>query len=313
LNLAIWKSLEGSGEPSAGVGFAGNPLDRRAESRGQDAAADALAEPGARVLFLQGAKLWLKPRGEAFEPFFTPAEALALEGGAEHILLLGWDEHGPVLAFALAADGAGPEGAAGLELRPVYSGALLPRAVLGMVAQGAALANWHGNNGFCARCGHRSELCLGGVKRVCPQCGAEHFPRTDPVAIMLAAKGEKCLLGRGKHFLPGMFSCLAGFIEPGETIEDAVRRETFEESGIRLGAVRYHASQPWPFPHSLMIGCIARALDDEVRFDESELEACRWFLRDEVRTMLAGSHPEGLRVPPPAAIATHLIQAWAEG
>ena len=112
-----------------------------------------------------------------------------------------------------------------------------------------------------------------------PDCGAEHFPRTDPVAIMLAVTRDRCLLGRGPHFGPGMYSALAGFIEPGETIEDAVRRETFEESGIRLGRVAYHASQPWPFPYSLMIGCYGEALNEDIQADLTELEACRWFER----------------------------------
>ena len=128
----------------------------------------------------------------------------------------------------------------------------------------------------------------GGYKRLCPACGTEHFPRTDPVAIMLTVTRERCLLGRGRHFAPGMYSALAGFIEPGETIEDAVRRETLEEAGIRLGRVVYHASQPWPFPYSLMIGCFGEALNDDISADANELEDCRWFARDEVLAMLAG-------------------------
>jgi NAD+ diphosphatase len=135
---------------------------------------------------------------------------------------------------------------------------------------------------------------------------------TDPVAIMLAVSGDRCLLGRGGHFPPGWYSTLAGFIEPGETIEDAVRRETFEESGIRIGRVRYHASQPWPFPHSLMIGCFGEALGDEVKFDGEELEDCRWFDRTEIRQMISDTHPRELKCPPPKAIAHHLIRAWAK-
>ena len=133
---------------------------------------------------------------------------------------------------------------------------------------------------------------IGGYRRDCPNCGAEHFPRTDPVVIMLAIDGERCLLGRQARFAPGMYSCLAGFVEPGETIEDAVRRETAEEAGITVGRVRYHASQPWPFPSSLMIGCHAEALSRDIVRDDAELEACRWFSRAEVRAMLAG-RPSG--------------------
>jgi NAD+ diphosphatase len=152
---------------------------------------------------------------------------------------------------------------------------------------------------------------MGGYRRDCPACGAEHFPRTDPVVIMLAIDGERCLLGRQARFAPAMYSCLAGFVEPGETIEDAVRRETAEEAGIAVGRVRYHASQPWPFPSSLMIGCHAEAISRDIVRDEAELEACRWFGRAEVQAMLAGLHPDGLKCPPDIAIAHHLIKAWA--
>ena len=146
---------------------------------------------------------------------------------------------------------------------------------------------------------------------IAPACGTEHFPRTDPVAIMLAVTGDRCLLGRGRHFAPGMYSALAGFIEPGETIENAVRRETFEEAGIRLGRVVYHASQPWPFPYSLMIGCFGEALNEDIHADMNELEDCRWFARDEVLRHARQEPSGGIFVPPEGAIAHHLIRAWA--
>jgi NAD+ diphosphatase len=151
----------------------------------------------------------------------------------------------------------------------------------------------------------------GGWKRFCTSCEAEHFPRTDPVAIMMAVKGDKCVLGRQSRFPPGMYSCLAGFIEPGETIENAVRRELFEEAGVKTGAVRYLASQPWPFPGSMMIGCIAEALDDALVIDGEELEDARWFSRDEVISMIKGEHPDGLLAPQPIAIANAIMRAWA--
>ena len=157
-------------------------------------------------------------------------------------------------------------------------------------------------------------MVAGGWKRVCPACAAEHFPRVDPVAIMLVASGDDCLLGRQARFPEGVWSCLAGFIEPGETVEEAVRREVQEEAGVAVGAVRYLGAQPWPFPSSLMIGCRAEALAREIVVDRLELEDARWFPRAEARAMLDRTHPDGLTTPPPLAIAHHLIRAFvAEG
>jgi NAD+ diphosphatase len=151
----------------------------------------------------------------------------------------------------------------------------------------------------------------GGASRVCTLCATESFPRVDPVVIMLAVDGERCLMGRQPRFEPGRYSALAGFLEPGETIEEAVTREIKEEAGITVERVRYHSSQVWPFPSSLMIGCHAEAISTEVVRDAAELEDCRWFEREEVRLMLDGSHPDGLSVPPPMAIAWSLIAAFA--
>jgi len=189
---------------------------------------------------------------------------------------------------------------------------LTDEAGLGALAQGAALLAWNASHRFCGRCGAETAMRAGGYKRRCTGCGTEHFPRTDPVAIMLTVSGDKCLMGRGRHFAPGVYSALAGFIEPGETIEAAVRRETLEEAGIRLGRVVYHSSQPWPFPYSLMIGCYGEALNEDISTDADELEDCRWFTRAEVLQMLAGTHPGELRVPPGHAIAHQLIRTWAD-
>lgn len=157
---------------------------------------------------------------------------------------------------------------------------------------------------------------IGGFKRVCTSCNAEHFPRTDPVVIMLVTRktdnGDTCLLARSPHFAPLTYSCLAGFVEPGETIENAVRREVREESGLPVGQVTYHASQPWPFPYSLMIGCFAQGLSDQITLDYEELEDGRWFTRDEARAMLDNVHTQGLRTPPAGAIASALIRHWVE-
>ena len=180
------------------------------------------------------------------------------------------------------------------------------------IAEAKAVLHWHARHRFCPNCGAPTQAVQAGWKRDCAQCKAEHFPRTDPVVIMLASAGEHCLLGRSPRFVPTMWSCLAGFVEPGESIEDAVRRETREEAGITCGRVRYFHSQPWPFPSSLMIGCHAEALSRDIVVDREELEDARWFTKAEVATMLMRKHPEGLTTPPPVAIAHHIIRAWVE-
>jgi len=300
-------------EPSRFVGFAGNTIDRQSENRSDDSLEAALADARTRIMITRGGRLHLKLDGGAFDPYFARAEAQAMGAKLEHAVLLGSDGQGPVVVAPGALEPeALPQGIKAIDHRSVYVQGLIGEDALGALAQGAALLSWHRNHRFCGRCGGQTRMRIGGYKRACPACGAEHFPRTDPVAIMLAVRGDRCLLGRGPHFVPGTYSCLAGFIEPGETIEAAVRRETLEESGIRLGRVVYHASQPWPFPYSLMIGCFGEALNDDVAFDGRELEDCRWFPRDEVLDMIAGTHPGGLGIPPQGAIASHLIRFWAQ-
>ena len=159
----------------------------------------------------------------------------------------------------------------------------MPLEQLSAIAMAKSMVGWHQRHGFCANCGTRTAMKEGGWKRECPSCKAEHFPRTDPVVIMIVSLGDKALLGRQKQFMPGMYSCLAGFVEAAETIEDAVRREIFEESGIRVTDVNYYMTQPWPYPSSLMIGCTARAINEDIVVDRTELEDARWFDRDEAR------------------------------
>jgi NAD+ diphosphatase len=174
------------------------------------------------------------------------------------------------------------------------------------------MIDWHNRHGFCANCGAATTLTDGGYRRACGNCNAEHFPRTDPVVIMLPIKGDRCVLGRSPRFPPTMWSCLAGFCEPGESIEEAVRREVAEEVGVTCARVRYFASQPWPFPASLMIGCHAEAVSDEVVIDKSEIEDARWFDRAELKSMLLRQHPQELSTPPPIAIAHHIIRDFVE-
>jgi len=296
-------------EPSAATGFAGNRIDRRSEKRDEEAIATALADPAARLYLFHGDKAVL----HGSDPLFATAEADAYGAARDEAVLLGWTPAGPRLALVLPAAAALDETRVRLiELRSLAVEGAVAGDHLGALAQGRSLTGWHQRHGFCSVCGTKTAMRIGGYRRDCPKCGAEHFPRTDPVVIMLAIDSERCLLGRQARFAPGMYSCLAGFVEPGETIEDAVRRETTEEAGITIGRVRYHASQPWPFPSSLMIGCHAQALTHEITVDRTELESARWFDREEVAAMLARQHPEGLITPVPVAIAYHIIRAWVE-
>lgn len=176
------------------------------------------------------------------------------------------------------------------------------------------LVDWHSRHGFCARCGHASRVFRSGWARLCEPdgggCGAEHFPRTDPVVIMLAEHGDRVLVGRQHRWPKGRYSALAGFVEVGESIEEAVARELHEEAGVVVSAVRYVASQPWPFPSQLMIACIAQAESDAINLDANELEHALWASRDDIRTALAGSPDAPFLAPPPYAIANTLLTAW---
>ena len=193
------------------------------------------------------------------------------------------------------------------ELRTVMAALAAREAEL--VATGKAILGWHRSHGFCSACGAASNVAMAGWRRDCPACGTHHFPRTDPVVIMLITEGNGVLLGRSPAWPDGMFSLLAGFVEPGETVEAAVRREVFEETGVRVGPVAYLASQPWPFPASLMLGCHGRASGRELTLDPNEIEAAMWLTREEVMEVFAGT---GTRMKPPraGAIAGFLLRNW---
>jgi NAD+ diphosphatase len=179
-----------------------------------------------------------------------------------------------------------------------------------LFAAALSLARWHARHRYCANSGHLSEITRGGWSRRCAECGAEHFPRVDPVVIMLAEHDGKLLLGRQPHYPPDRYSALAGFVEVGETLEAAVARELFEEAGIEVRNVRYVASQPWPFPSSLMVGCHAEALGDKLSIDFNELEDARWFSRTDIAEAMEGKAGAPFQAPPPAAIARTLLERW---
>ncbi len=179
-----------------------------------------------------------------------------------------------------------------------------------LFAAAVSLARWHTRHRYCANCGHLSEIARGGWSRSCPNCSTDHFPRVDPVVIMLIEHDDSVLLGRQPHYPPNRYSALAGFVEVGETIEAAVAREVSEEAGINVVDVRYVASQPWPFPSSLMIACRAQAESIHLTIDRSELEDARWFSREEVRVSVAGGRNSGFQVPPSSAVARTLLEDW---
>jgi NAD+ diphosphatase len=196
-----------------------------------------------------------------------------------------------------------------MDLRSLAAAGTLAQGELAILAQARSLLHWHAHHGFCANCGIKTEMRDAGYRRHCAACGTDHFPRTDPVIIIAVRHKTRMLLGRQSAWPEGMYSTLAGFMEPGETIEEAAQREVFEEAGIRVGDIRFHLNQPWPFPSSLMIGLIGEALTEDIVIDPKELETARWFEEREVRAMLDGTHGQGLKAPQPLAIAHHLIRA----
>jgi NAD+ diphosphatase len=298
-------------EASTFNGFAGNVIDRQSEHRNAQSVSAALADSTARLYLFAGEKAIYRP-GTPPDPLFDVKDAEKLGALETDVVLLGWAKDGPRLAATLPATTVDESnGFRILDLRSLAMEGAMPPDHLGAFAQARSLSFWHQRHQFCANCGTKTAMVSGGYRRDCAACNTQHFPRTDPVAIMLVIKGERCVLGRKPMFATGQFACLAGFIEPGETIEDAVRRETREESGIVVGRVRYFASQPWPFPSTLMIGCHCEALSEEITRDETELEDCRWFERDEVRRMIAGNHPGGLKLTNPIAIGYRIAAAWA--
>lgn len=306
-------------------GFAFRPgdLDRAAQLR---TANDARGDTRARTIVFWRGKLLADGDGR---PATVPLDHPALTDSREPPIFVGLTPDGPLFAADLPL-WSPPEDATTIgqfidqsqQVHPGFPEAkfveirgLMPtlsRLEGESVATGRALIGWHAAHRFCANCGTASGVESSGWVRKCPQCGTQHFPRTDPVVIMAITRGDSLLLGRNPVWPERMYSLLAGFVEPGETIEAAVRRETLEESAIKVGRVQYVACQPWPFPMSLMFGCHGEATSDAITIDPVELSDARWVSRSDVLEILAGTHPE-INKPRPGAIAGALIEAWAHG
>lgn len=278
------------------LAFVNSPLDRCGNQRADSAAVSGLAAlPSSKMIRMVNDGVVFQ--GDA--PHFDHETA-------DGAILLGKDHEG-VHWFAKSV----PAHAA-LDVRPLRgltSDGGLDRQVVSIFAQARSLLHWHERHGFCANCGHGTKMMDAGYRRHCEACAADHFPRTDPVIIIAVRRGDHFLLGRQAAWTPGMYSTLAGFMEPGETIEQAARREVFEESGIKVWSISYVMCQPWAFPTNLMIGLIGEAINGDIVIDPKEIETARWFSRAEVRTMLDRNHPDGLTATHPIAIAYHILEA----
>ncbi len=286
------------------IAFAGAGLDRADHIRADAERLGALMDWRARLLKLDG-----------IDP------VIASDGSLEWGTLADADPLAELVFLGLMEDGR----ACFAQVTPAIIGSVAPPNPRLWSAMGAlspsdlaiyggarSLVDWHARHRFCARCGSATVLAKGGWQRSCINdvCKAEHFPRVDPVTIMTVECEGQLLLGRQPRFPPRRYSALAGFVEPGESLEGAVLREVLEEAGVKAHSVEYVASQPWPFPSSLMIGCHAYADDKTIVIDETELDDARWFTRDEVAYAMTGAEDGAFIAPPPFAVAHHLLKWW---
>lgn len=290
------------------VAFAGSPLDRADHIRADPDALAGLMNWRARLMKLDGLMPVIGEMGEL--GWGTLADA----ADDAELVFLGLIEGKGCFAAVPEQGATGPAYA-----NPAIWQAMQMLSPPDLATYGVArsLVDWHARHQFCARCGAGTKLTKGGWQRNCDACDAQHFPRTDPVTIMLVEHSGRLLLGRQPRFPPKAFSALAGFVEPGETIEEAVAREVFEEAGVRVRDVEYIATQPWPFPSQLMIGCYSTALDEALTIDATEIEEARWFTRAEIEQAMAAGRETALEddaisfvPPPPSAIAHNLLVWW---
>jgi NAD+ diphosphatase len=298
--------------------FSGNPLNRASDRRKDDAwLAEQLHAPESLGFALWNGKPFVEKTADGGTQIaYLPAKMIdELAGGPERLLFMGLWKDTAIFAVDLEGTSDPADGPlAGLgrfeEMRGLAM--RLPATEAAICGTAKGMFEWRRKHKHCSVCGEPSEPAEGGWKRQCPACKSEHFPRTDPVVIMLAVHEDRCMLGRQEMWPKGMFSALAGFLEPGESIEEACARELEEEAGLKTVSVAYHSTQPWPFPNSLMIGLIAQVESDDAAPDQTELSEVKWFTKAEARDLLAG-RIEGLGAPGGMAIAHQLIKAWAEG
>jgi NAD+ diphosphatase len=316
----------GMAKSIAPIPFSAFPLDRAgAMRRDENFIANLLAHPNTDLILIQDGKPVLSVNGTAPGPkellrLAAASRADFLPKNIQPMIFLGQDTTGratfaaPLPQSYDLVDGPLLGLGEAEELR--MAAGLMDPEDLAIAGTAKALLDWHAQHRFCANCGAPTQMVEAGWKRHCNACNTEHFPRTDPVAIMLAVLGDKCLLGRGPGFRAGYISALAGFIEPGETIEEGCARELFEEAGVTMTHARIVANQPWPFPSQLMIGLIATVESLDLTLDTNEISEAIWFSREEARALLSegGCTRDGvtLRAPPPLAIAHHLIKLWVD-
>ncbi|MEO1136141.1 MAG: NAD(+) diphosphatase [Pseudomonadota bacterium] len=294
--------------------FANNPLFRINNEKDQSGfVAEKRKDPDSLViplwrgdpLIVDGKAGFLSVAAISEFPADTPVVFLGLKHGRAFF--------GADISATAQTPEAAPFAEIGEYMQLRMAAGILPRDDIAIIGQARWLFEWHRKHPFCAQCGHETVMIAGGAKRRCNHCEAEHFPRSDPVAIVLAVHEDACLLGRGPHFPPGFLSALAGFIEAGETPEEAAKRELFEEAGVTLTDIRYQFSQPWPFPSSMMMGFIADVEDRTINLDKEEIEEARWIDLAGINTLLAGGEYEGVFLPPKFTIARQLIERWAGG
>ena len=296
--------------------FAGNPLDRGERvRRDEEWISNKATDPKSKFLPMWDGKVLITEESHPVLGWLSLND-LTRAGSSSDAIFLGLLEHTAYFAVDVSKNQDVGEHLQELESRTFEDARTAAEALsgpeAGILAQGRSQINWHNSHGFCSVCGHKTIVKRGGQKRECPECAAQHFPRTDPVIITVVSDKDRCLLGQSRGRLAAMnrYSALAGFVDQGESIEEAVAREVMEEAGIEIKNVRYHSSQPWPFPSSLMIGCLAEAVTNEISMDAEEMTDVRWFERQEV--LLALEDKSGkLAIPGPIAIAHHLIKAWA--